>query len=186
MRLEPFRIVATAPAFENRWWKILKETVELPDGSTDEYFINHTRGGALVIPVTPEGKVVVNRQYKHGAREVVQEFAIGRIDEDDADPLAAAKRELLEETGYAGGEWEPLATLVSNPTSSTSRIHVFLARGVRAAGAASGNPREIVETEEISPAELLARAADGRFATHAALGGLLIAALKLGWITPRA
>ena len=186
MGLTPFRILASEPAFENRWWRIVKETVELPDGTTDAYFINHALGGALIVPVTADGKVVVNRQYKHGAREVVQEFAIGRIDADDADPLAAAKRELLEETGYAGGDWEPLATFISNPTSSTSRVHVFLARGVRKEAAPTSNPREIVETEEIDPSELLARAADGRFATHASLAALLAAGRKLGWLTPRA
>ena len=107
MELPSWKTLARKSVFKNRWWNIFQETVELPDGSvTDDYFVNDLPGGVVVFAVTEDGKVVLNRQYKHGAKTVVRELTIGRLDEDDGSPIEAAKRELLEETGYGDGEWQ--------------------------------------------------------------------------------
>ena len=181
MELKKWNILESETAFENRWWKIVQETVELPDGSvTGDYFVNHHPGGVIVFALTEEGKVVVNRQYKHGAREVVEELTIGRLDETDTSPIEAAKRELEEETGYGGGTWEPLGVFLSNPTSSTSRLHAFLARGVRKVAGQDGDPREIVEVSEIALPEFVARVRDGRFSTSAAVAASFLALERLG------
>jgi ADP-ribose pyrophosphatase len=181
--IAPFRILSSEPAFSNRWWNVVKERVTLPDGGVADYFINHSPGGVLVVPVTEHGNVVVNRQYKHGARAVVDELTVGRIDEADGEPLAAAKRELLEETGYGEGEWEHLATLISNPTSSTARLHVYLARDVRKVAAPKRDPKEIVEAREVAPADFIRMAFEGGLPTHASLAAALLAAKKLNWIS---
>lgn len=183
MELKKWDILKQETAFENRWWKIVRETVRLPDGSvTDDYFVNHHPGGVIVFALTTDGKVVVNRQYKHGARQAVEEFTIGRLDDGDGTPLEAAKRELLEETGYGEGEWEPLCAFFSNPTSSTSRLHAFLARGVKKIAEPKADPREIVETEEVAPGELVRRIMAGRFATNAAVATAFCAFERLGWL----
>jgi ADP-ribose pyrophosphatase YjhB (NUDIX family) len=183
MDIKPWKLLSSKTSFENRWWKIVQETVELPDGTVyEDYFVNHNPGGVVVFALTEAGGVLVNRQYKHGARETIEELTIGRFDDGETDALAAAQRELLEETGHGGGEWEKLATWVSNPTSSTSRIHAFLARGVKKLAEQKGDPREIIELREVPPKELLAMAFDGRLSTQASLATVLLAAKRLGWL----
>ena len=186
MELKPWELLDSKVAFENRWWKIVQETVRLPDGSTtDDYYVNHSKGGAVVFAVTEAGNVVVNRQYKHGAREIVDELAVGRVDGDDPDGLETAKRELLEETGYGEGEWEKLATTVTNPTSSTSRIQVFLARGVRRLAEPQADPRETIEVREVPPAEFMRLLLDGTIASQTAMTAAFLAAARLGWLASK-
>lgn len=183
MELKPWDILEVKVAFENRWWRIVQETVRLPDGSvTDDYFVNHSSGGVVIFALTAEGNVVVNRQYKHGAREIVTELTIGRLDDGDGDGIVAARRELLEETGYGEGEWEELATMISNPTSSTARLHAYLARGVRKVAEPRRDPREIIEVREVPPGELLRMAFAGEMKSHAALATVFLAAERLGWL----
>lgn len=179
--LKKWKQLGSKVAFENRWWKILQQTVELPDGTvTDDYFVNDTSGGVVIFAMTEGGKVVLNRQYKHGIGEIIEELTIGRLDGDDGGPLEEAKRELLEETGYGGGVWEPLMSFVSNPTSSTGRIHAFIARGVKRLAEQKKDPKEIVEVFEVEPAELLEKVRRGEIATHASIATIYLALDKLG------
>ena len=183
MELKPWDILASKDAFKNRWWHIVQETVRLPDGSAySEYYVNHVKGAVVVFALTEGGNVLVNRQYKHGAREIVRELTVGRYEEDDSDGQTGARRELLEETGYGGGTWETLPTLISNPSSSTGRLYAYLARGVRKVAAPEQNPREIIEVEELTPAEFLRLCFDGGLSTHASLAVAFLAAEHLGWI----
>ena len=156
MAIKKWKLLGEKTLFKNDWWDLRQETIELPDGSViDDYTVNHPHDGAAVLPITESGAVIVNRQYKHGIREVIREFCVGRIEDGDGPAaLDAAKRELLEETGYGGGTWEKLATFTGNPTSSTSVIHVFVARGLKKMREPQHDPRETVEIEEVAPAEL--------------------------------
>jgi hypothetical protein len=184
MEIKPWKILKSETAFKNKWWDIVQETVELPDGSvTSDYFVNHSKGGVIVFAMTEQGGVLVNRQYKHGARMIVHELTIGRIDDGETDGLAAAKRELLEETGYGGGTWEPLTTMVSNPTSSTALLHAYLARDVRRVAEPKRDPREIIEVKEVTPAELMRMAYAGELPMQAILATVFLAAKRLGWIS---
>ena len=83
----------------------------------------------IVVPLRPDGSVILQRPYKHGGGEVVTEFCAGLVDEGET-PLEAAKRELKEETGYTTENFEHLHTVFSNPTGSRMRYHYFLARDV--------------------------------------------------------
>ncbi len=186
MEPKPWELLESKDAFKNRWWHIVQETVKLPDGSvTDDYYVNHSPGGVAVFAVTESGNVLVNRQYKHGAREIVHEMTVGRIDGDEGGPMEEAKRELLEETGYGEGEWEHLLTTVTNPTSSTSRIHVFLARGVRKLREPQSDPRETVDVREVPPEEFMRLLMGGEMTSQTAMATAYLAAGRLGWISSK-
>ncbi len=186
MPIKKWKLLGSKTVFKNRWWNVVQETVELPDGSiTDDYYVNRIKGGAGIFALTEDGKVVLNRQYKHGIREIVEELTIGQIDDEDADPMEAAKRELLEETGYGGGSWEKLAVMTPNPTSSTSRIYLFLARGVRRLQAPKRDPRESVETSLVTPKELWEKMMRRELSTDVSVALVTFAFERMGWLDVR-
>lgn len=133
---------------ENRKWKVLKsehilrlgqwlsvrqEEVQLPSGAVvPTWFVLEFPNWINVIAITKDGEMVMEDQYRHALGETHYELVAGVIDPGET-PLEAAKRELSEETGYEGGEWELYMTLSPNPTNHNNLSYTFLARGVEKA-----------------------------------------------------
>ncbi len=149
---EPWNVESQEIVFENRWWKIRKDVVRLPDGSTYDYFVNEGVDGAIVVPVGADGRIYLQRMYKHGAREAVLEFPMGRVDPGET-PAQTAARELREETGL-GGDLESLGTYYIFPSSSQSHITLFVARNAAQVAPPADDPKEQGEAVWVTPAEL--------------------------------
>lgn len=116
--------------FRRPWLTVRRDTVRLPNGTIyPEYYVLEYPKWINVIAITPEGRYVMVKQYRHGLGVVETELCAGVVEEGE-EPLAAAKRELLEETGFGGGEWELLTVLCPNPGSQNNLSYSFVARGV--------------------------------------------------------
>lgn len=112
------------------WLTARRDTVELPTGAVnDEYYVLEYPDWINVIAVTDDGRMVFVRQYRHGIGRTCFEIVAGVMEEGE-DPMEAARRELLEETGYSGGEWRELMTLSPNASTCTNITHCYLATGV--------------------------------------------------------
>src|ERR1700685_2321138 len=95
----PWRTLESRVAFDHHWYRLRRDTVELPGGAIlDDYFVAVRPDVALVVPLTSAGEVVLVRQYKHGIGEVTLELPGGALDPGET-PVAAAARELGGETG---------------------------------------------------------------------------------------
>jgi 8-oxo-dGTP pyrophosphatase MutT (NUDIX family) len=81
-----------------------------------------------IVALTPAGDIVLIRQFRHGTRSVTLEIPGGCIDESDASPLHAARRELLEETGFASDDWSEIGKVHPNPAIQANTCYTFLAR----------------------------------------------------------
>lgn len=140
------------------WLRLWTEDVRLPDGRILEGFYTvEERDASIIVALTPEQEVVVQHEYKHGARRVALHLPAGYVDPPE-DPLKTAQRELAEETGYEADEWRHLGSFVNDGNRGAGASHYFLARGARLTGAP--NPGEGEEmTVFLMPLRELARAA---------------------------
>lgn len=125
-----WKILSTEYLVKRPWLTARRDVVELPDGRVNpEYYVLEYPDWVNVIAITVDGDMVLERQYRHGLGKTCYELPCGVIEAGET-PLEAAKRELLEETGFAGGEWKPWMVLSPNPSTSTNLTHMFLAVGV--------------------------------------------------------
>lgn len=106
-----------------------------------------------IVPVTPEGDVVMVKQYRHGLEDFTVETPGGMVDRDET-PEEAARRELLEETGYRAVEMVPLGGVNPNPALYGNTLHAFLGRDVERVAEVRNESTEETHVEVVSPAEL--------------------------------
>ncbi len=112
------------------WLTARRDCIKLPDGVVnDEYYVLEYPDWVNVIAVTDRGEMVMVRQYRHGLQRTDFELCAGVVEDGEA-PIDAARRELLEETGYAGGVWTEAMVLSPNPSTSTNLCHCFVAERV--------------------------------------------------------
>ncbi|MCA1687370.1 MAG: NUDIX hydrolase, partial [Actinobacteria bacterium] len=126
----------------------------LPDGAIkDPYYVVERPDAAIIFPLTKEDEVVLVRQYRPPLERMELGLPAGLVEEGEK-PEAAARRELLEETGYSGGEWEPLGSLASSPSLKDNWAYLFLARGVEETSAPDPDEHEVVEVVRVSVEDL--------------------------------
>jgi ADP-ribose pyrophosphatase len=127
------------------WLTVYGDEVELPDSRTVPGFYSiDMPDHAIIVAVTPDDRVVVEWNYKHGPRKVCVNLPAGYL-EPDEDPLEAAKRELLEETGYVADYWTFLGAFCVDGNRGCGRAHIYLATSAHCvAEPASGDLEEMV------------------------------------------
>lgn len=113
-----------------------------------------------VVALTEEGRIVVVRQYRFGTEVVTTEVPGGLIDPGESHE-ESAKRELLEETGYASDHWSYLGNVDPNPAVQTNRMHHWLAKGCRLVAEQELDPGEDIEVATLSEEEMRAAVASG-------------------------
>ncbi|WP_163580686.1 NUDIX hydrolase [Gracilibacillus saliphilus] len=107
-------------------FKITIDEVLLANEQTQNFSYIEFRDGVCVLAITNDNKVVMLKQYRHPLQSTELEFPAGMIEEDE-EPLYAAQRELLEETGYQAEDWQSLDYFYPSPGSTTEKIHLYLA-----------------------------------------------------------
>lgn len=99
-------------------------------GSEHEFFVLDAGDWVNVVPLARDGNVVMIRQYRHGLGDFTLEIPGGMVDADDPSPLHAARREMVEETGWDSEDLIALGSVHPNPAIQGNRLHTFLAREV--------------------------------------------------------
>lgn len=133
--------------FRNRWITLRADRCRTPDGQIlDSYHVVEYGDWIHIVAVTRKMEVLVLREYRHGAGQLVRGLPAGMIEKSDASPLDAAVRELAEETGYGKGRFYSLGSAYANPAVQNNRVHSFLAIDLEQIGEPNFDPSESIET----------------------------------------
>jgi 8-oxo-dGTP pyrophosphatase MutT (NUDIX family) len=143
---KPWQLLSSRYLHREPWLTVRQDHVRLPNGAQiDNYYVLEYSDWVHVIALTPDKKLVMIRQYRHAIGKTYWELPAGVAEGKDGDLMAAAQRELLEETGYGGGQWDHWMTLSANCSTHSNRSHTFLARNVTCLA-----PASLESTEEVT------------------------------------
>ncbi|MHB8676703.1 MAG: NUDIX hydrolase [Candidatus Acidiferrales bacterium] len=125
------KIISSKTMFRGRVFSVRRDTVIEPGGvrATRDLVVHN--GSVVILPVFDDGRLLLIRQYRHSVGGYLWELVAGRI-EPGEHPLPGAKRELLEETGYAARRWQKILDLFPTPGFVSERMVVYVARDLRA------------------------------------------------------
>lgn len=154
------------------WLKVRKDVVRLPNGVVvPDFYVAEASDWVNVIAITTDGKFIIEEQYRHGIQKVCFELCAGMVDEGES-PMEAAKRELLEETGYLGGNWTVFGISVPNASGSTTKCYHFLATNVERIQEPNQEKTEDIQIHLLIEQELKQIMLDGRIAEAVMLAPL--------------
>lgn len=166
-------LLASETAFRGPIFDVVLESVRLPSGLRQDLAVVDHRGAVCVAPVLADGRILCVRQYRHATGEWLVELPAGRLEADE-DPLAAARRELEEETGFRAGRFGPPREFYPAPGFCSERMTLFAAFDLEpvAGGGLACDADEELAVARLSAAELLDSARDAKTLVAA---GLLLA-----------
>ncbi len=120
--------ISSANVFDGVLLHVFKDEIELPNGhKAIREWIKHP-GASAVIPILPNGQIILVKQYRYPVAQVTLEVPAGKLDKPDEDPLECAKRELSEETGYTAKKFWKLITIATTVGFSNELIHLYAAQ----------------------------------------------------------
>ena len=163
--------LASEQVFRGRLLDVRRDTVRLPDGreAGREYIVHP--GAVVVVPLLDDGRLGVERQWRHPMGRAMVEFPAGKLDAAEP-PLACGVRELAEETGYRAAEWARAGVLHNAIAYSNEHIEIWFARGLTA-GAQQLDAGEFLDVVTMTADEMLALAAGGGLTDAKTMVGLL-------------
>ncbi|WP_413580454.1 NUDIX domain-containing protein [Bdellovibrio sp. HCB288] len=152
--------LSSKQVFKGRFLKVEQDEVRAPDGKIYyREYITHP-GAAMMIPILPNGNLIMIHQYRHAVKRVMLEFPAGKRDGGE-DSLLTAKRELLEETGYSAKEWKFLTPIHPVIGYSDEQIDLYLAKDLSKTEQQLDHG-EFLEVVEIAPQELMSLVQQGK------------------------
>jgi ADP-ribose pyrophosphatase len=164
---------------ETPYFNLRSDRLRLPDGSVKEpYYVLERPDAAIIFPVTPEGEVVLVRQYRPPLERLELGLPAGLVEEGE-EPEAAARRELSEETGYGGGEWEPLGAVASSPSLKDNWAYLFLARGVRETAPPDPDEHETIEVVRAPLGKVAGLVREGEIVSSSGVAAVMLALARL-------
>lgn len=174
---------ATRTAYENRWIRVVEDEVVKPDGSTGIYGVVEMQHHAVfVVAMTDDDEVLLVTIDRHTVGSSIEVPAGGT---DGEDPLLAARRELLEETGYEAAEWREIGLMQALNGIARAPETVYLATGLtRAAHAGESQLEEgISEARAVQWPEVMRLVRDGEISDGETVAALMYAAIALGRVS---
>lgn len=154
-----------------------RDTVTALKGQACREVVEHN-GAVAVVPLTEDGKVIVVKQFRYPVGRAVLEIPAGKIDDGETETLAAAKRELREETGYQAGEFHYLGKISPSVAYTEEVIHLYAATGL-IPGETEFDEDEAIEIEEYPFETIYTMAAEGQIVDAKTIAALFMTKVQL-------
>ena len=131
-KLQPWEVIKTHEVYSaNPWVKVTVQEIRLPDGRVvPDYHQIKLQDYVMIFAQAPDGRILIERQYKHAVGKVTLTLPAGTLEAGE-DPMTAAKRELLEETGYTSDDWQALGTFIPHGSYGCGQASPFIARNIQ-------------------------------------------------------
>ena len=176
--VQPERLIRSATLVEGRLLTFRSDAVLDADGEERTREVVVHPGGVAVLAVTADRRLLLVRQYRHAVSETLLEIPAGTLDRDAdgraEEAASAARRELAEETGHVADEWRLVCRFFTAPGFTTEEMHLYLARGLRAAeGGAGPDEDESLELVSLPVDEVITLAEQGELRDAKTLVGVL-------------
>ena len=165
---------------ETPYFALRSNGYRLPDGAVkDPYYVVERPDAAIIFPLTASGEVILVRQYRPPLERMELGLPAGLVERGE-DPEAAARRELAEETGFGGGDWEPLTALASSPSLKDNWAYLFLAVGVERIASPDLDEHERVEVVTVPVEDLAGMVFSGKIVSSSGVAAVMLALHRLG------
>ncbi len=182
--MRPWKCLESRPIVSDPWMRLRADRCELPNGNIlDPYYVIEEPEWGHVLAVDERERVLLVRQYRYAGDVVSWEFPGGRIDPGE-DPMAGARRELLEETGAVADNWIQAARFFPNPARQTNQFHGFVAQRARVTREASLDHGEVIEHGFFTLDEIAGLLRSGGFSQGNHLALLFLGLARLGLSVP--
>jgi ADP-ribose pyrophosphatase len=170
----PLKVLTSKTVFKGRVFDVTRDRVQEPNGVTAIREVIRHSGSVVVLAVDDSGaepQVLLERQYRYAAQAYMLELPAGRIDPGET-PLAAGKRELLEETGYTAKQWKRALFFYPSPGFVSETMTVFLARGLMP-GTAQPEDDERIEHKLVPLSQAVKLILAGKISDGKTIAGVL-------------
>ena len=182
--LKPWQPLSSRYIHRESWFSLRADKVLKGNGQEmDPYYVLEYSNWVNILPVTKDGRVVLVRQYRYALGCFSIEVPGGIMDPHEKDPLEAAKRELLEETGYSAGHVEQVAVVATNPATHNNRLYCYLATDCELTHELDHDENEEIEVLVVSMEELLELLRTNQIIQSLHVSSILYSLMRLGKIS---
>jgi ADP-ribose pyrophosphatase len=166
---------------KDKWLALRADTCQMPDGQIVEpFYVFEYSTWVNVVALTKTQEVVLVEQYRHGIQKTVLELPGGSMEPEDISPLEAAKRELLEESGYTSDNFLATGIISPNPATHNNFIHCYLATNIELVGNLNLDSTEIINAKLLPLEHLIKNLDKGILLQSFHISSLFFALTKLG------
>lgn len=178
--MEKWNRIDSESLLDTDWVKVRRDFVKLPNGENIEDFYAITiKDAAAVVAIDKENNIILKREYRYCYDTTLIEIPAGTFEKNETDGLAVAKRELLEETGYASHEWEYFGSTIESSAKLTNHIHIYFAKNCKKVSGQRLDATEEMDVLVVPLAKAVDMVMTGEICCNSSAHGILRAARLL-------